>query len=1515
VVGNVLNNILASGTCNVTATKAADPNYNQATSSPITVTLTNPAPTTVDISPTSTTAGSSSFTLTVDGTNFVPNSVVNFNGSPATTTFVSDSQVTATIDASDVATTGGYPVTVTNPAPGGGTSNAQTFTVLSSTPILNSLSPTSTTIGGAQFTLTLDGSNFFASSTAYWNGSPLATTFISSGELTAIVPAIDIATAGTASVEVVTPAPGGGTSNSETFTITNPAPTTTSLSPTSTPAGSSDFTLTVNGTNFISGSAVNWNGSARSTTFISSTTLTATILAADVNATGTAAVTVTNGAPGGGTSNAQTFTITTPQNPVPALIAISPTSTLAGSSGFTLTLTGTGFISTSQVQWNGFNRTTHFISSTTLTADIVDADLTIGGTASVTVTNGAPGGGTSNSETFTITNPVPTTTSLSPTSTSAGSSGFTLTVNGTNFVSSSVVDWNGSPRTTIVISATQVTATILAADVNATGTAAVTVTNGAPGGGTSNAQTFTITVATSPVPTTISISPTSTFAGSSSFTLTVNGTNFVASSTVYWNGAPRTTTFVSSGQLTAAILTSDVATAGTDSVTVVNPLPGGGTSNAQTFTVLNPAPTTTSISPISIAAGSSDFTLTVNGTNFVNTSVVNWNGTSRTTTFVSSTQVTATILAADVNATGTASVTVANPTPGGGTSNPQTFTITAVTNPVPTIISLSPTSTPAGSPDFTLTVDGSNFISNSIVNFNGVAATTTFVSSSTITAVIPAGDVATIGAYPVTVTNPAPGGGTSGSLNFNVTATVNPAPTITSISPTSTFAGNAGFTLTVDGTNFVSNSTVNWNGSGLVTTFVSAGEVTALVTAADIATVGTSSISVTNPAPGGGTSGSLIFTINPVPVGPGAIKFIFDNVTSSAVAGSNVVFNIEAVNASGTIDTSFQQGVTLTVGGSGTGGGLVTIVDGEGTSTVSDNVAQNVALGLQDSQSTGLDVTATANVTFTPGPVTQLILNHPGNMNVNTRLGYTVGREDQFGNLVSVSSTEVDLSTNSGSVNAAFFTAASGGTQITSTVISGGSTSTLFWYFDDTSGSRTISAASPGVTSANDTMTVAAGAVKFIFANVSSSVTVGNSATANVYAVDSANNIYPSYNGGVSVTTSGSATGGSLVNLVNGVGTTTITDATAETVTLGLLDTQSTGLNVGATSQIIFNPVPVVSVTPSTPSAPLPGGGPAPTLIPFGIQPGVTITFSGMAYPGATVSVVRKDLGLQAAPVTQATPVAADGSFLVELDNVVRLTGQTYLLSFVDKNGLIAQTKAYNIPVQDKIVYGNILAAPTLGFQNASVVEKGTPLVITGYATPKATVELFIDGNAAGTVLVKDPTGKYIYPLNTDTLGFGRHSVWAIQKNSQSATQVSGYTNSLSKDEIFVDDATNGVIISKSTSTGLYAFVPAITGGTGGSSLPVVVGQMYQKQAESDFSNQQSFTISPLSNPKLDLNGDGVVDIKDLSIFLSYLKTLNVAVTSFHISDPNIVKTLDFNGDGTVDVNDLSILAAAILHQ
>src|SRR4030095_8204309 len=266
--------------------------------------------------------------------------------------------------------------------------------------------------------------------------------------------------------------------------------------------------------------------------------------------------------------------------------------------------------------------------------------------------------------------PAPALTSLSPSSATAGGPAFTLTVNGSNFVSGAVVRWNGSARTTTFGSATQLTAAIPASDIAAAGTAQVTVAN--PDGAVSNASPFTVT----PVPTITTLSPNTAQPGGPAFTLTVTGTNFVSGAVVRWNGSARTTTFGSAPQLTAAIPASDIATAGTVQVTVANP--DGLVSNALPFIVGTP-PTVTALSPSSAQTGGPAFTLTVTGTNFVSGAVVRWNGSARTTTFGSATQLTAAIPASDIASAGTAQVTVANPD--GAVSNASPFTVT----PVPTI--------------------------------------------------------------------------------------------------------------------------------------------------------------------------------------------------------------------------------------------------------------------------------------------------------------------------------------------------------------------------------------------------------------------------------------------------------------------------------------------------------------------------------------------------------------------------------------------------------------------------------------------------------------------------------------------------------------------------------------------------------------------------------------------------------------------------------------------------------------
>ena len=112
---------------------------------------------------------------------------------------------------------------------------------------------------------------------------------------------------------------------------------------------------------------------------------------------------------------------------------------------------------------------------------------------------------------------------------------------------------------------------------------------------------------------------------------------------------------------------------------------------------------------------------------------------------------------------------------GGGGSSSSQSTTTQQTNPVPSITSLSPSSATAGAAAQTLTITGTNFLSSSTATYNGVAHTVTYVSATELTIPLSASDQATVGSFPVVVTNPPPGGGASNSIDFTVNTSGTPA--------------------------------------------------------------------------------------------------------------------------------------------------------------------------------------------------------------------------------------------------------------------------------------------------------------------------------------------------------------------------------------------------------------------------------------------------------------------------------------------------------------------------------------------------------------------------------------------------------------------------------------------------------------------------------------------------------------------------------------------------------------------
>jgi uncharacterized repeat protein (TIGR03803 family) len=228
----------------------------------------------------------------------------------------------------------------------------------------------------------------------------------------------------------------------------------------------------------------------------------------------------------------------------------------------------------------------------------------------------------------------------------------------------------------------------------------------------------------------------------------------------------------------------------------------------------------------------------------------------------------------------------------------------------PEIQSFSPTSGPVGTP-VTLSGYGFNPPSGSLksINFNGVNATVSSATDSSMTVVVPHG--ATTG--PITVLTTV--GETMSSISFTVTATAgNPVPTITGLNPSSLAAAAAPQTLTINGTGFIASSTVTFNGISHSITFVNASQITISLTTADLVTAGTYPVVVVNPAPGGGQSTPANFTVNSSgviisPAAPNVPLAGAQTFTATVVGGSKgVTWSIQEGATGGTLLSSSSTG-------------------------------------------------------------------------------------------------------------------------------------------------------------------------------------------------------------------------------------------------------------------------------------------------------------------------------------------------------------------------------------------------------------------------------------------------------------------------------------------------------------------------------------------------------------------------------------------------------------------------------
>ncbi|HEY3835378.1 MAG TPA: IPT/TIG domain-containing protein, partial [Bryobacteraceae bacterium] len=655
------------------------------------------------LSPATLTSGISQY-LTISGSGFTPNSTAYLNGNLIVATFQSSNQLHIYIPASYLSpgteslyiTSSGNTsntVTITVSASGGIS--------------LSTLSPASVQAGSSGFTLLLFGSGFRQDMPVNFGEMTLNGTFISAGELSVFVPAsaltaaqtvnvsvsgsssvpftIGNASSGTLSVLCSPPTPpdasgiyfsqlcdatGGngsytwstanlpaglmtsaagslltmsGTPSSQppyTYSITvtdtsghsgrltlSNASSLSSLSPTGVPVGSPTFTLIVYGAGFDNTSRVFFNGVALPATLVSSVQLNATIFSSYLTAQQTVPVFVlTSGVP----TSALSFTVGSGSSGALTLTSLSPAAVALNSQAITLSLFGSGFTPSQLVTFGNGAFSTSYINSVEATVTIPASYFTTPSTVNVSI-------GGSNALPFTIGASASLTITCTPSIGPAISAYFSqscIVAGGigpytwtntlppgilpcaapVNYLQSDIL-FCGSPTTpppyTYSISATDL--------LGNTGTA----------------------VFSTPSYDLYSVSPSSAARNSGPITLVLTGSGFTSSSAVYFNSGPIPTTFVNSGQLNAVIPGSDLTMAQAASITVST---SGNSTNAIPFTVGAGSPLILgSISPSEIDVNSTAVSLTLMGSGFTPQTPVNFASTPLATTFVSTSQLVATI--------------------------------------------------------------------------------------------------------------------------------------------------------------------------------------------------------------------------------------------------------------------------------------------------------------------------------------------------------------------------------------------------------------------------------------------------------------------------------------------------------------------------------------------------------------------------------------------------------------------------------------------------------------------------------------------------------------------------------------------------------------------------------------------------------------------------------------------------------------------------------------------------------
>jgi hypothetical protein len=327
----------------------------------------------------------------------------------------------------------------------------------------------------------------------------------------------------------------------------------------------------------------------------------------------------------------------------------------------------------------------------------------------------------------------------------------------------------------------------------------------------------------------------------------------------------------------------------------------------------------------------------------------------------------------DFNGDGAPDLVVANNGTATGAGSSISVLLNAST-PIHFAIS-APASVMAGT-SFSITVSAEDTSNNVLTTYRGRIR---FTSSDSFAVLPPdyAFTTADAGVHTFTVTLQTSGSQTitvnqltHPSFRGTVTVTVNnPAPTLTSLSQNSAVEGSASILLMVNGTNFVHTSVVEWNGTALATTYVSSTQLNATIPASDVAEEGTNSVTVFNPAPGGGTSGSLPFTVTDAGLTATGTTL---NATEGIGTGGTVATFVDANPGATTSD--FPAGsVTIAWGDGVTTSGTVSQPGGPGTKffvqgfhTYAEEGAATITVSITDMGGAMASTTSSATIADAP---------------------------------------------------------------------------------------------------------------------------------------------------------------------------------------------------------------------------------------------------------------------------------------------------------------------------------------------------------------------------------------------------------------------------------------------------------------------------------------------------------------------------------------------------------------------